>query len=85
MLIFFALYCLLVKAKTVGEVIKNRPAAGILDAALAEEYKVIYYFSLLFMVQLNKLFHVNTNEIPGELLSENISSHIKKITGAMVT
>ncbi|XP_068725015.1 uncharacterized protein [Montipora capricornis] len=29
------------KAKTVGEVIKNRPAAGILDAALAEEYKLI--------------------------------------------
>ncbi|XP_068714169.1 uncharacterized protein DDB_G0290587-like [Montipora foliosa] len=29
------------KAKTVGEVIKNRPAAGILDAALAEEYKLV--------------------------------------------
>ena len=34
-------YCLAVKAKTVEEVIKNRPAAGVLDRALAEEYKVI--------------------------------------------
>ena len=35
------LYCLAVKAKTVEEVIKNRPAAGVLDRALAEEHKVI--------------------------------------------
>ena len=28
------------KAKTVGEIIKNRPPAGILDAALAAQYKV---------------------------------------------
>ena len=36
----FFLYWLAVKAKTVGEVIKNRPPAGVLDAALAAEYKV---------------------------------------------
>ena len=35
-------YCLAVKAKTVEEVIKNSPAAGVLDGALAEEYKVIF-------------------------------------------
>ena len=35
------LYRLAVKAKTVEEVIKNRPAAGVLDRALAEEHKVI--------------------------------------------
>ena len=35
-------YCLAVKAKTVEEVIKNSPAAGVLDRALAEEYKVIF-------------------------------------------
>lgn len=29
------------KAKTVGEVIKNRPPAGVLDAALAAEYKMV--------------------------------------------
>lgn len=28
------------KAKTVGEIIKNRPPTGILDGALAAEYKV---------------------------------------------
>ena len=28
------------KAKTVGEVIKNRPPAGVVDAALAAEYMV---------------------------------------------
>ena len=37
------LFCLAVKAKTVEEVIKNRPATGILDNALAVEYKVIHY------------------------------------------
>ena len=36
------------------------------------------------MVQLNKLFHINTDEIPGAPLCENIFTH-KKITGAMVT
>lgn len=36
------LCCLTVKAKTVEEVIKNRPAAGILDRALAKEYRVIF-------------------------------------------
>jgi hypothetical protein len=30
----------IVKAKTSGEVVKNRPAAGVLDRDLAEEYKV---------------------------------------------
>lgn len=35
-------FCLAVKAKSVREVIKNRPAAGILDKALAEEYRVIF-------------------------------------------
>ena len=36
----FFLYWPAVKAKTVGGVIKNRPPAGALDAALAAEYKV---------------------------------------------
>lgn len=35
------LCCLAVKAKTVEEVVKNRPVAGILDAALAVEYKMV--------------------------------------------
>ena len=30
------------KAKTIEEVIKNRPANGVLERALAEEYKVIF-------------------------------------------
>ena len=47
------LFCLTVKAKTVEEVVKNRPAAGILDTALAAEYKVLYYFSVLHAVQIN--------------------------------
>lgn len=40
------LFCLVVKAKTVEEVVKNRPVAGILDTSLAVEYKVIRYFSV---------------------------------------
>ena len=37
------LCCLAVKAKTVEEVVKNRPVAGILDTVLAVEYKVIHF------------------------------------------
>mgnify|MGYP000211727332 CR=1 FL=1 len=33
-------FCLTVKAKTAHEIVKNRPAAGVLDQALATEYKV---------------------------------------------
>lgn len=47
------LYCLTVKAKTVEEVVKNRPAAGILDTALAVEYKVIHYLSVLHAIKIN--------------------------------
>ena len=42
LLIFLCMvYFLAVKAKAVGEIIKNRPPAGVLDTALATEYKVI--------------------------------------------
>lgn len=34
-------YCLAVKAKTVREIVKSRPPAGILDIVLAGEDKVI--------------------------------------------
>lgn len=47
------LFCLAVKAKTVEEVVKNRPAAGILDTALAVEYKVIHYLSVPRAIKIN--------------------------------
>ena len=47
------LFCLAVKAKTAEEVIKNRPAAGILDNALAVEYKVIHYLSVQYAIKMN--------------------------------
>ena len=47
------LCCLSVKAKTVEEVVKNRPVAGILDAALAVEYKVIHYLPVLHAIKIN--------------------------------
>lgn len=33
------------KAKTAQEIVKNRPAAGVLDQALATEYKVGFLMS----------------------------------------
>ena len=47
------LICLAVKAKTVEEVIKNRPAAGILDNTLAVEYEVIHYLSVQYAIKMN--------------------------------
>ena len=38
-------FCLTVKAKTAHEIVKNRPAAGVLDQALATEYKVGFLMS----------------------------------------
>ena len=38
------------KAKAVEEIIKNRPPAGILDAALAAEYKVHIFISELYQL-----------------------------------
>lgn len=39
-LFLFSLMSLTVKAKTTAEVVNSRPGAGILDNALAAEYKV---------------------------------------------
>ena len=47
------LFCLAVKAKTVEEVVKNRPVAGILDTSLAVEYKVIHYLSVPHTIKMN--------------------------------
>ena len=37
---FLSSYLFTVKARTSGEVLKNRPGAGVLDKTLATEYKV---------------------------------------------
>ena len=68
----FFLYCLAVKAKAVGEIIKNRPPAGVLDAALAAEYKVHIFISELY--QLLRFFHFCQNY----MLHYNIIRSLRK-------
>ena len=49
------LFSLAVRAKTVEEVVKNRPVAGILDIALAVEHKVFHYLSVLHIIKMNQI------------------------------
>ena len=64
------------KAKTVGEVIKNRPPAGVLDAALAAEYKVSNFLLRKCISHLDLIsFCQNCVELEHKMIVEERANH----------